>query len=121
MTAPITLGNLTVDRDRYEASIDGRRIDLTYVEFELLYALARNAGKALGRDRMMAAIWQESRTDQTHRLTVHISRLRKKLEGSWPWRIETITKRGYILRHTAQDEARPFRRGRPMRAAGAHR
>ena len=56
MTAPITLGNLTVDRDRYEASIDGRRIDLTYVEFELLYALARNAGKALSRDRMMALV-----------------------------------------------------------------
>ena len=120
MTAPITLGNLTVDRDRYEASIDGHHIDLTYVEFEILYALARNAGKVLSRDRMMAAIWQENSTDQTHRLTVHISRLRKKLEGSSPWGIETITKRGYILRYAAQVDARPFRGGRSLRAAGAH-
>ena len=121
MTAPITLGNLTVDRDRYEASIDGHRIDLTYVEFELLYALARNAGKALSRDRMIAAIWQENATDLTHRLTVHISRLRRKIEGSSPWRIETITKRGYILRLTARGDAPPFPGGRPLRAAGAHR
>jgi len=116
----ITLGNLTVDRDRFEATIEGRRIDLTYVEFELLHALARNAGKATSRERLMAAIW-DGPADQTHKLTVHISRLRKKLAGSWPWRIETITKRGYILRNTSPGAtAEPFR-GRHEMTAGAHR
>lgn len=81
MPMSITLGNLTVDRARFEASIDGRRADLTYVEFELLYTLARNAGRAVSRDRLSAAIWREP-ADGTRRVTVHISRLRKKLEGA---------------------------------------
>jgi two-component system alkaline phosphatase synthesis response regulator PhoP len=117
----IMLGNLTIDRDRFEATVEGRRIDLTFVEFELLYALARNAGKALSRDRLVAAVWQTP-SDQTHRLTVHISRLRKKLHGSAPWQIETITKRGYILRNASAEEgANPFRARRGMTATGAHR
>ncbi len=33
----IMLGNLNIDRDRFEATVEGRRIDLTFVEFELLY------------------------------------------------------------------------------------
>ncbi len=121
MPAPITLGNLTVDYDRYEASIDGRRIDLTYVEFELLQALSRNAGKAMSRERLVAAIWQDQ-PDQTHKLTVHISRLRGKLASSSPWRIETITKRGYVLRNAAPEGApRHIRGGRRIRAQGARR
>jgi DNA-binding response OmpR family regulator len=114
------LGNLNIDRDRFEATVEGRHVDLTFVEFELLYALARSAGKALSRDRLVATIWQAP-TDQTHRLTVHISRLRKKLQGSSPWQIETITKRGYILRNTsAEAGASPFQPGRRMTASGAH-
>lgn len=115
------LGNLTIDRDRFEATVEGRRVDLTFVEFELLYALARNAGKATSRDRLVAAVWQTP-ADQTHRLTVHISRLRKKLRGSSPWQIETITKRGYILRNTSSEgESRTLRARRSMTASGAHR
>jgi DNA-binding response OmpR family regulator len=102
----IVLGNLTIDRDRFEATVAGRRVDLTYVEFELLYALARNAGKATSRERLVAAVWQAP-ADGTHRLTVHVSRLRKKLRESAPWRIETITKRGYILRNASAESGAP--------------
>ncbi len=117
----IMLGNLEIDRDRFEATVDGKRVDLTYVEFELLYAMARNAGKATSRERLVAAVWQTP-PDQTHRLTVHISRLRKKLQGSAPWRIETITKRGYILRNVSAEEgANTFRTRRGMTASGVHR
>jgi len=105
----IVLGNLTIDRDRFDVHVDGRAVDVTYVEFELLYALAKNAGKASSRDRLVAAGWPEP-PDETRRLTVHISRLRKKLRGSSPWRIETITKRGYILRDTSA-EANDLRAG----------
>ena len=37
MTNRITLGNLTIDRNRYETWVDGQRVELTYVEFELLF------------------------------------------------------------------------------------
>ena len=93
----ITLGNVTIDRDRFEVWVDVRRINLTFVEFELLYNLARNAGKVLARSRLMNAVWNEPSHGHDRKLTVHMSRLRKKMQGSEPWRIETVTKRGYAF------------------------
>ena len=93
----MTLGNVTIDRDRFEVWVDVRRVDLTFVEFELLYNLARNPGKVLARSRLMHAVWNEPSRGHDRKLTVHMSRLRKKMRGSEPWRIETVTKRGYAL------------------------
>lgn len=93
----ITLGNVTIDRDRFEVWVDVRRVDLTFVEFELLYHLARNSGKVLARSRLMHAVWNEPSRGHDRKLTVHMSRLRKKMRGSEPWRIETVTKRGYAF------------------------
>jgi DNA-binding response OmpR family regulator len=93
----ITLGNVTIDRDRFEVWVDVRRVDLTFSEFELLYTLAKNAGKVLSRSKLMELVWNEPSRGQDRKLTVHMSRLRKKMSGSSPWRIETITKRGYAF------------------------
>jgi DNA-binding response OmpR family regulator len=93
----ITLGNVTIDRDRFEVWVDVRRVDLTFVEFELLCHLARNAGKVVARPKLVQAIWNEPPRGPDRKLTVHMSRLRKKMRGSRPWHIETITKRGYAL------------------------
>ena len=93
----ISLGNVTIDRDRFEVMVDARRINLTFVEFELLYNLAKNAGKVLARSRLMHAVWNEPSRGHDRKLTVHMSRLRKKMRGTEPWRIETVTKRGYAL------------------------
>ncbi len=93
----VTLGNVTIDRDRFEVWVDVRRVDLTFSEFELLYTLAKNAGKVLSRSKLMELVWNEPSRGQDRKLTVHMSRLRKKMRGSSPWRIETITKRGYAF------------------------
>ena len=93
----ITLGNVTIDRDRFEVWIDVRRVDLTFSEFELLYTLAKSAGKVVARSKLMELVWNEPSRGQDRKLTVHMSRLRKKMHGSRPWHIETITKRGYAL------------------------
>jgi DNA-binding response OmpR family regulator len=97
MSSRIVLGNVTIDRDRFEVWVGDERIELTFVEFELLYALARNAGKVVPRSRLLLAVWNERSTGEDRKLTVHVSRLRKKLRGSDRWRIETVTKRGYLL------------------------
>jgi DNA-binding response OmpR family regulator len=97
MANRITLGNVVIDRERFEVLVDGRRVDLTYVEFELLYQLARNAGKVIGRQKLMSSVWGEPPGTQDRKLTVHLSRLRKKMRGSKPWHIETVTRRGYAL------------------------
>lgn len=101
MAGSIVLGNLTVDRDRYEVRIGGKRVALTFVEFEILFYLARNAGRVVSRERLLRAVWGEDPQDGDRKLTVHISRLRKKLRGSEPWRIQTVTKRGYALMSAA--------------------
>jgi DNA-binding response OmpR family regulator len=93
----VTLGNVTIDRDRFEVWVDVRRVDLTFSEFELLYTLARSAGKVLSRSKLMELVWNEPSRGQDRKLTVHMSRLRKKMHGSRPWHIETITKRGYAF------------------------
>jgi len=93
----ITLGNVTIDRDRFEVWIEARRVDLTFSEFELLYTLAKSAGKVVARSKLMELVWNEPSQGQDQKLTVHMSRLRKKMYGSRPWQIETITKRGYAL------------------------
>ena len=81
----ISLGNVTIDRDRFEVWVDMRRVDLTFVEFELLYHLAKNEGKVLARAKLMQAVWNEPSRGQDRKLTVHMSRLRKKMRGSSPW------------------------------------
>jgi DNA-binding response OmpR family regulator len=93
----IRLGNITIDRDRFEVHVGQQPVGLTFVEFELLYSLAKNAGKVMSRSRLMQTVWNETGAEGARKLTVHMSRLRKKLRGSEPWRIETFTKRGYAL------------------------
>jgi Transcriptional regulatory protein, C terminal len=80
----ITLGNVTIDRDRFEVWVDMRRVDLTFVEFELLFHLAKNEGKVLARSRLMHAIWNEPSRGQDRKLTVHMSRLRKRRVAAAP-------------------------------------
>lgn len=103
MTSVTTLGNLTIDRERFDVWIADRRIELTFVEFELLYQLARHTERVMPRARLIQAVWNELASGEDQKLTVHMSRLRKKLRGSHPWRIETVTKRGYVLTESPDD------------------
>ena len=114
MATRITLGNLVIDRDAYEVWVNGDRMDLTYVEFEVLHHLARNAGKVVLRDRLLGAVWGEGPRDHARKLTVHISRLRKKIRDSRPWRIQTVTKRGYALATASAEPRTAISGGRPL-------
>jgi DNA-binding response OmpR family regulator len=92
----IVLGNLELDRERFQVRIDGRAVPLTFVQFELLYALASSADRPVSSRELLEQVWGPDTRD-TRKLRVQVSRLRKKLAGSRPWRIETVTKRGYAL------------------------
>ncbi len=110
MSSRIVLGNVTIDRERFEVWVGDERIELTFVEFELLCTLARNAGKVIPRSGLLRAVWKERSTGEDKKLTVHISRLRKKLRGSSRWRIETVTKRGYALALVPEPTNKPTTR-----------
>ena len=107
MTARLTLGNLTIDRGTYLAWIDGRPIDLTYIEFEIVYTLARNQHRVTSREAIAQGAWGDAHRDHARNLTVHISRLRKKLRDSHPYGIRTIPKRGYSLTNLSEAATAP--------------
>ena len=103
-TAPprerITLGSLVLDAARHEAQRDGRLLRLTAREFELLWFLASNPNRVCSRDQLMARVWGYSSALDTGTVTVHVRRLREKLEAdaSRPELIETVWGVGYRLR-----------------------
>jgi DNA-binding response OmpR family regulator len=99
----VTLGNLELDRDRYDARIAGQRVELTFTEFTLLDKLVQNAGRVVLQEELLAAVWGDASPKLSGRLRVQMSRLRKKLEGSKPWAIRTVQKRGYALTDLSED------------------
>jgi DNA-binding response OmpR family regulator len=105
-----TLGNLELDRDRFAARVDGSIVDLTYTQFAVLDELVRSAGRVVPQDELLRAVWGEASLAHAGRLRVQVSRLRKKLDGSQPWTIHTVQKRGYAL-IDASSEKRGRRRG----------
>lgn len=89
--------DLTIDPSARRVALDGREIVLTQREFELLLFLARHPGQAFTRDQLMDRVWQYSFYTDTSTVTVHIRRLRTKLERTpaTPRFIETIWGYGY--------------------------
>ena len=65
--------------DRREASVDGKELDLTRKEFELLELLIREAGTVISRERLIDEVWDTNWFGSTKTLDVHVSSLRRKL------------------------------------------
>jgi len=96
----IEVGQLVLDAARHEARRDGATVRLTAREFELLWFLASNPNRVFSRDQLMARVWGYSSALDTGTVTVHVRRLREKLEddSSRPELIETVWGVGYRLR-----------------------
>jgi two-component system response regulator RegX3 len=94
--APSRVGALEVDERSRRVTLDGREIELTPKEFELLAALARDPGAAVSRQRLLAEVWQTSWYGSSKTIDVHVAALRKKL-GDPGW-IETVRGVGFRLR-----------------------
>jgi DNA-binding response OmpR family regulator len=96
----ISVGPLVVDAATREARRDGQPIGLTAKEFELLWFLASHPNRVFSRDQLMNGVWGYSAALDTGTVTVHIRRLREKLEAdpSRPELVETVWGVGYRLR-----------------------
>ena len=94
---PIVFDDLKIDPAGRQVLLDGQEIDLTQREFDLLAFLAQHPGQAFSRDQLMERVWQYSFYIDTSTVTVHIRRLRSKLERdpSRPRFIQTIWGVGY--------------------------
>jgi two-component system, OmpR family, response regulator len=97
---PLTAGSLSLDPDRREAKVDGRVLELTYVEFELLRTLVAQPGKVFSRRALLQAIWGDSSYREPRTIDVHVRHLREKVEQdpSEPDLILTVRGAGYRLR-----------------------
>jgi DNA-binding response OmpR family regulator len=95
-SAPIHLGDLTIDPARREVSVDSRSLELRTQEFDLLLALAEHRGRVLSREQILQKAWGFDFYGQTRTVDVHVAHLRRKLEPS-NVKIETVTGVGYKL------------------------
>jgi two-component system response regulator CpxR len=79
--AVLTVGDIKLNPTTREARIGGSPVELTEVEFDLLEMLMRSAGRIVSRDEITLALFEREATPYDRFLDVHISHLRKKLDG----------------------------------------
>lgn len=87
---------MEVDRERYLVRVAGRRVDLTFMQFQVLVAIAEQAGRVASYDTLTQRFWGASSERHRRRLAVLISRLRSKL-GDGARYIDTVHRVGYRL------------------------
>ncbi|MGI8713203.1 MAG: response regulator [Solirubrobacteraceae bacterium] len=100
--APLQVGELRVDFPKRTVRIRGDDVQLTYVEFEILSALARAPGRVFTRDMLLARIWGDSAYRDPRTIDVHIRHLREKVERDPkdPEFLFTVRGVGYRFRDT---------------------
>ncbi len=76
----IESGELTIDFGRRMVTLRGEEVRVTYVEFEILGALARSPGRVLSRETLLEHVWGDSEYRDPRTVDVHIRHLREKLE-----------------------------------------
>ena len=94
----IRTGDLIIDQERYEVSVAGRRIILTFKEYQLLCLLAANPGRVYTRETLLSRVWEYDYFGGTRTVDVHIRRLRSKVEDANHLFIETVRNVGYRFR-----------------------
>ena len=95
----IDLGNLCIDPLERAVQVDGKPIELTPREFDLLYFFARHPGRVFSRLDLLNQVWGYQHDGYEHTVNTHINRLRIKVEANVaePRRILTVWGRGYKL------------------------
>jgi two-component system, OmpR family, response regulator len=92
----LALDGLAIDLSRRLVELNGRRVDLTYVEFELLRSLVAKPGRVFSRQALLQGLWGDYAYREPRTIDVHIRHLREKLGE--PELIETVRGVGYRAR-----------------------
>jgi DNA-binding response OmpR family regulator len=80
--ASVVVGPLTVDRVQHVATLDGKELELSKMEFDLLAYLAARAGRVVSKRQLLADVWQQPYGGADKTVDVHLSWLRRKLGES---------------------------------------
>ena len=92
---PLTAGGLEVDAAGYRARVDGRSLNLTFREFELLKHLVQSPGRVFTREQLLQEVWGYDYFGGTRTVDVHVRRLRAKLGADHEQLIVTVRNVGY--------------------------
>lgn len=92
----LTLGNVTLDKEKHSVYVSGNLVELTYKEFELLQLLLVNAGIVTTRDVILTKVWGTDFEGESRTLDMHIKTLRQKL-GDAGSMIKTVRNVGYFM------------------------
>jgi two-component system response regulator ResD len=97
---PLRFGELEIDPAGRTVTIGGREVELTQREFDLLHFLALHPGQVFSRDQLMDRVWRAAAYTDTTTVTVHVRRLRAKLEPdpAAPRWVQTVWGVGYRFR-----------------------
>jgi two-component system response regulator MtrA len=96
---PIQVGELRLEPASHEVWLRGKLVQLTRLEFNLLYCMAQRAGKVLTREDILRLVWGENEAIDLRGIDAHIRRLRAKVEDNpdEPTRILTVHGVGYKM------------------------
>ncbi len=99
-------GRLEIDRDARVVRVDGEERTLTSHQFDLLVALAENAGRVMSRDALMGRVRGQALEAFDRSIDVHISRVRAAIEDDpkRPRRVLTIRGAGYVFARSQDDD-----------------
>lgn len=93
----LAVAGISVDVGTREVSVNGARVELTGLEFDILVALMRRAGRVIPRNALLAEAGRDDVVVGERTVDVHISRLRKKIGDDDQERIKTVRGVGYVL------------------------
>ena len=91
----VSYGGLVLNLETYQATIDARPLDLTYMEYELLKFLAQHPGRVFTRETLLSRVWGYEYYGGARTVDVHIRRLRAKLGEEHASLISTVRSVGY--------------------------
>ena len=88
-------GTLEINLATYQVAVDGRPIDFTYMEYELLKFLATHPGRVFSREALLSRVWGFDYYGGARTVDVHVRRVRAKLGSEHAARIKTVRSVGY--------------------------
>lgn len=90
----IEIGGISVDRPGHQVKVDGKELELSYKEFELLTYFMENRGIALSREKILNHVWNYDYFGDARTIDTHVKKLRSKMGGKGEY-IKTIWGMGY--------------------------
>jgi two-component system response regulator CpxR len=98
----LEVNGVVLDPGNRQVTLEGKPIEVTTLEFDILEHLMRNAGHVVSRDGLMESLYNRKSTPFDRSIDMHVSHLRRKLEGGRPV-IKTIRGVGYQFCQTPED------------------